>query len=104
MFTQQIKELVKDTPEIVKSLKYVRDAARVQKELLETEEKFPMALWPICAVIEQDYLKPHGDDQGAHHGGDLNRPSVYNLMSKADIIFGGINEFLLFKTLDAQEA
>jgi hypothetical protein len=54
----------------------------------------------ICAVIEQDYLKPNGVDRAAHHGGDPAGPSVRNLMSKADVmIFGGIKEFLLSKTL-----
>ena len=89
LVTQQVKELVDSKKEIDESLKYVRDAARVQKKLLETAEKeFPMASRAIRAVIEQDYLKPNGVDRAAHHGGDLTGPSVRNLMSKADEIFG----------------
>jgi hypothetical protein len=102
---QQIKELVQDKKEIDESLRYVRDAARAQKKELEAEEKeYPMASRAIRAVIEQDYLKPNGVDRAAHHGGDLTGPSVRNLMSKADLIFGGIKAFLLSKTSVALEA
>jgi hypothetical protein len=105
MVAQQIKELVQDKKAIDESLKYVRDAAREQKKELEREEKeFPMACRAIRAVIEQDYLKPHGVDRAAHHGGDLTGPSVRNLMSKSEVIFGGIKEFLLSKTLLPQQA
>jgi hypothetical protein len=37
--TQQIKELVQEKKEINEFLKYVRDAAKVQKKQLEAEEK-----------------------------------------------------------------
>jgi hypothetical protein len=83
----------------------VRDATRAQTKELETEEmEFPIACRAIRAVIEQDYLKLNGVNQAAHHGGDLTGPSVCNLMSKADLIFGGIKEFLLSKTLGVLEA
>jgi hypothetical protein len=102
--TQQIKELVQDKKEIDESLKYVRDAAKEKKKLLEAEEKeFPMASRAVRAVIEQDFLKPNGVDRAAHHGGDLTGPSVRNLMSKADLIFGGIKEYLISKTLVEEE-
>ena len=98
--TEEIKDLVNDKKEIDESLKYVRDAARAKKKLLETEEKdFPMASRAIRAVIEQDHLKPNGVDRAAHHGGDLTGPSVQNLMRKADAIFEGIKEFLIAEIL-----
>jgi hypothetical protein len=103
--TQQIKDLVQEKKEIDDSLKYVRDAARAQKKELESEEKeFPMASRAIREVIEQDYLKPNGVDRAAHHGGDLTGPSVRNLMSKSDVIFGGIKEYLISKALGVPEA
>jgi hypothetical protein len=103
--TQHITELVQDKKEIDESLKYVRDAAKEKKKLLEAEEKeFPMASRAVQAVIKQDYLKnPNGVNQAAHRGGNLTGLSVRNLMSKANLIFGGIKEYLLLKTL-VQEA
>jgi hypothetical protein len=83
----------------------VRDAAKTLKKELESEEKeFPMVSRAIRAVIEQDYLKPNGVDRAAHHGGDLTGPSVRNLMSKADVIFGGIKDMLLSKNLGVPDA
>jgi hypothetical protein len=80
---------VQDKKEINESLKYVRDAAKEKKKLLEAEEKeFPMASRAVRAVIEQDFLKPTGVDRAAHHEGDLTGPSVRNLMSKADLVAG----------------
>jgi hypothetical protein len=103
--TEQIKELVEEKKEIDESLKYVRDAAKTLKKELESEEKeFPMVSRAIRAVIEQDYLKPNGVDRAAHHGGDLTGPSVRNLMSKADVIFGGIKDMLLSKNLGVPDA
>jgi hypothetical protein len=91
---------VQDKKEINESLKYVRDAAKEKKKLLEAEEKeFPMASRAVRSIIEQDFLKPNKVDQAAHHGGDLTGPSVRNLMSKAGLIFGGIKEYLISKTL-----
>jgi hypothetical protein len=102
---QQIKDLVADKKEIDDSLKYVREQGRAQKRHLETEEKeFPMASRRLRSVIEQDHLKPHGIDRAAHHGGDLTGPSVRNLMSNAEVIFGGIKKFLIDETLGDQEA
>jgi hypothetical protein len=103
VIVKQIKDLVKDKQDIDDSLKYVRATARAQKTILATNEKeFPMASRRIRGVIEQDHLKPNGVDRAAHHGGDLTGPSVRNLMSKADAIFGGIKEFLLAEAVNSE--